>query len=101
MRPGVRGPPRRGDSTREFGTASDDGRPGTAVYAGDRDGSTRTYRPIGMARWTRPFGSSGDADPCDVELDGPGHAYAASDAKGALEGTNLGFEDGFVRHLRR
>jgi hypothetical protein len=102
--------------TRQFGTSSNDVALGIAtdangnVYAagytggalegtsaGGRDAFIRSYDSSGTHRWTRQFGTSSYDDAHGIAADANGNVYATGSTGGALEGTNAGNGDAFIR----
>jgi hypothetical protein len=103
--------------TRQFGTSTDDEVNGVATDAngnvyvagstsgaleeGSDSGSTnafiRSYDGDGNHRWTRQFGTSGFDLALGIAADANGNVYAAGFTTGALEGSNLGDNDAFIR----
>lgn len=56
-----------------------------------------TVDPPGTHRWTRDFGTSSDDFAQGIAIDAAGNTYATGYTAGALEGTNGGSNDAFVR----
>jgi hypothetical protein len=102
--------------TRQFGTSSDDHATGVAtdaagnVYAagstrgdlnganaGNADAFIRSYDSNGAHRWTRQFGTSSTDRATGVATDAHGNVYASGYTYGALEGSNAGNNDAFIR----
>ena len=101
--------------TRQFGTVADDSAaalaagPDGSIYvagytygslegssAGGQDAFVRKYDANGNVLWTRQFGTAG-VDYAYALTAGPGGIYVAGWTTGALEGTNAGEQDAFVR----
>ena len=100
--------------TRQFGTSADDftGRvsvDGSGVHvagytegelsgsnAGSFDAFVRKYDASGEVVWTRQFGTSADDFAGAISVDSSG-VYVAGYTEGALEGSNAGGGDAFVR----
>ena len=59
----------------------------------------RKYSSAGAVLWTRQFGTASSDDAYSVAVDATGNAYVAGYTSGALEGTNLGGSDVFVREF--
>ena len=106
--------------TRQFGTSSDDYAYGIATdangnvtttgttfgalegsNAGSNDAFIRSYDRDGNHRWTRQFGTSSDDGSIGVAADADGNVYATGDTNGALEGSNAGGSDAFIRSYGR
>ena len=102
--------------TRQFGTSSLDSANGIAtdangnVYttgythgalegsnAGGADAFIRAYDPDGSLRWTRQFGTSSNDYANGIATDANGSVYTTGFTQGALEGTNAGSSDAFIR----
>jgi len=103
--------------TRQFGTGGDDVVWAVAVdaagnvfaagstsgdlqgngSAGFRDAFLRKVDAQGNEVWTRQFGTGGNDDAFAVAVDAAGNAVVAGATRGALEGTNKGGQDAFVR----
>jgi hypothetical protein len=102
--------------TRQFGTSDYDRAQGVAtdaagnVYAtgqtqgkfedsnfGGRDVFIRSYDSAGNGRWTRQFGTSGNDGGYGITTGADGHVYATGSTLGALEGSNFGGIDVFIR----
>ena len=102
--------------TRQFGTVASDSATGIAtdaggnVYvtgstsgaleganAGSSDSFIRSYDSEGNLRWTRQFGTSSDDSATGIATDANGNVYVSGYTNGALEGTNSGSRDAFVR----
>jgi hypothetical protein len=102
--------------TRQFGTSSTEDANGIATdangnvyatgvtygalegsYAGAADAFVRSYDRDGNLRWTRQFGTSSTEIANGVATDAHGHVYSAGYTTGALEGSNAGAADAFVR----
>ena len=65
--------------------------------AGFHDVFVRSYASNGDLRWTRQFGTSFEDVGTALAIDGAGNVYVAGWTQGALEGTNSGLPDPFVR----
>ena len=106
--------------TRQFGTSSEDVAFGIAtdangnVYAtgytfgalegsnaGSRDAFIRSYDSAGNLLWTRQFGTSSNDDAFGIATDANGNVYATGYTFGALEGSNAGGRDAFIRSYDR
>ncbi|TVR97545.1 MAG: hypothetical protein EA416_00535 [Trueperaceae bacterium] len=102
--------------TRQFGTSSDDEALGVAsdahgnVYAvgstvgaleganaGSYDAFVRSFDSAGVVRWTRQFGTENSDIAAGVATDASGNVYVTGRTFGALEGSNAGASDAFVR----
>jgi len=102
--------------TRQFGTSSTDFARGIVVdvggnvyiagytagalegsSAGGVDAFVRSYDSSGNVRWTRQFGTSSTDDASGIASDASGHVYVSGSTQGALEGSNAGIFDAFVR----
>jgi hypothetical protein len=102
--------------TRQFGTSSSEVALGIAtdangnVYttgyttgalegsnAGSNDAFIRSYDSSGNHRWTRQFGTSNNDFAIGIATDANGNVYATGDTEGALEGSNAGSSDAFIR----
>ncbi len=102
--------------TRQFGTASNDYEWAVAVdgsgdvyvagatlgvldgaSVGNYDAFVRKYSSAGVALWTRQFGTALYDLGRSVAVDVTGNVYIAGYTTGALEGTNSGGSDVFVR----
>ena len=64
--------------------------------AGERDAFVRKYNASGDIVWTRQFGTSDRDATYAISTDSSG-VYVAGYTSGALEGSNAGFTDAFVR----
>jgi hypothetical protein len=67
-----------------------------ATHAGGTDGFVRRYTPSGTPSWTTQFGTSSFDVAGAVALTPAGAIVVAGSTAGALEGANLGSDDGFV-----
>jgi len=65
--------------------------------AGVWDVFARSYDMNGALRWTRQFGTSGSDRARGIVSNEDGDVYVAGYTFGALEGSNAGYLDGFVR----
>jgi hypothetical protein len=102
--------------TRQYGTSSNDFATGIAtdasgnVYttgytlgalegsnAGGYDAFIRSYDSDGNLRWTHQFGTSSDDTAQGIATDPSGNAYTTGYTSGALEGSNAGGIDAFIR----
>ena len=102
--------------TRQFGTGGGDYAYGVAtdtngnVYvtgstngvlegtnAGESDAFLRAYDPNGTELWTRQFGTTASDVGLGVATDANGHLYVTGYTLGALEATNRGGFDAFLR----
>ena len=102
--------------TRQFGTSGEDRARGVAtdgdgnVYvagytsgaleganAGTFDAFVRAYDADGVFRWGRQFGTGGEDVATAVATDTSGNVYVVGSTSGALEGSNAGGLDAFVR----
>ncbi|MBA2667211.1 MAG: SBBP repeat-containing protein [Trueperaceae bacterium] len=102
--------------TRQFGTDNSDEAAGIAtdpignVYivgytsgaltgsnAGSDDGFIRSYDQHGNHRWTRQFGTTSSDRAYGVATDTNGNVYTVGNTFGALEGSNAGSVDVFIR----
>jgi hypothetical protein len=102
--------------TRQFGTSSSEVALGIAtdangnVYttgytfgalegsnAGNADAFIRSYDQDGNLRWTRQFGTSNDDLANGIATDANGNVYTTGHTAGALEGSNAGSIDAFIR----
>ena len=102
--------------TRQFGTSDDDIALAIAtdaagnVYAsgytsgalegenaGGSDAFIRSFDSAGTLRWTRQFGTSGSDTATGVAIDAAGNVYATGTTTGALDGSNAGGSDAFIR----
>jgi len=61
------------------------------------DTITLTVDPLGALVWTRQFGTSSGDVALGVAADATGNVYAAGHTRGALEGTNAGSNDAYLR----
>jgi len=106
--------------TRQFGTNSGDAALGIAtdangnVYttgetfgalegsnAGNSDAFIRSYDSSGNLRWTRQFGTSSTDVAYGIATDASGNIYTTGETSGALEGSNAGGNDAFIRSYGR
>jgi len=106
--------------TRQFGTSSDDRTLGIATdtsgnvtttgftggalegsNAGNYDVFIRSYDSGGNLRWTRQFGTSSNDVANGIATDANGNTYTAGYTEGALEGSNAGNSDAFIRSYGR
>ncbi len=67
--------------------------------AGGQDAFVRKLDADGNALWTRQFGTSSSDIARGVAVDASGNVYVAGETFGALEGSNAGSNDTFVRKL--
>jgi hypothetical protein len=65
--------------------------------AGGTDAFVRTYDSDGTLRWTRQFGTSSGEIARGITSDSKGNVYATGETHGALEGSNAGDSDAFIR----
>ncbi|MDZ7708292.1 MAG: SBBP repeat-containing protein [Trueperaceae bacterium] len=65
--------------------------------AGSADAFIRAYDQNGNHRWTRQFGTTASDQARGVATDANGHAYLVGYTRGALEGSNAGDYDAFLR----
>ena len=97
--------------TRQFGTPSEDFALGIATgytdgalegsNAGGSDAFIRSYDRDGNLRWTRQLGTNSDDVSLGIATDPSGNAYTTSNTNGALEGSNAGSNDAFLRSYDR
>jgi len=104
--------------TRQFGTNYDDYTSGVTtdpagniiitghtfgslegVNAGNADAFVRKYDTNGNTLWTRQFGTNADDDARSVTTDAASNIIITGYTEGAIEGTNAGIFDAFVRKL--
>jgi hypothetical protein len=106
--------------TRQFGTSGDDIARGIATdpsgnatttgntsgalegsIASSSDAFIRSYDRDGNHRWTRQFGTSSTDVALAITTDANGNTYTTGNTDGALEGSNAGGWDVFIRSYGR
>ena len=70
-------------------------------HAGSNDAFVRSYDRDGNHRWTRQFGTSSNDVARGIATDASGNLYTTGYTLGALEGSNAGGNDAFLRSYDR
>jgi hypothetical protein len=71
------------------------------IHEGGVDAFIRSYDRYGDLRWTRQFGTSTGDIASGIAVDANGNVFVTGSTQGALEGTQAGEADSFVRSYDR